>query len=85
MPSRHREICQRQVRVAGAAHDTRHFIDVESGARPRLTGNLIAGNGAEGVRGLAARSPLLEGNVFEAFGKSNVLGATGRARSGDTR
>ncbi len=60
-------------------------IDVEPGARPRIAGNVIAGNGAEGVRGLSARSPLLEANLFEAFGKTNGLGATGPARGGGPR
>ena len=60
-------------------------IDVEPRARPRITGNIITGNGAEGVRGLAARSPLLEGNVFEAFGKVNAQGAAGSARAGGRR
>lgn len=50
-------------------------IDVEHGARPRIENNVIAGNAAEGVRGAGTRA-LLETNVFEAFGKSNHVGAT---------
>ena len=69
----------------GRGHPRAPGIDVESGARPRVVGNVIAGNGAEGVRGLAARSPLLEANVFAAFGKTNGLGAVGRARAGGPR
>jgi PPM family protein phosphatase len=60
-------------------------IDVEPRSQPRIVGNVIVGNGAQGVRGLAARSPLLQANVFEAFGKANGLGATGRARAGGPR
>jgi PPM family protein phosphatase len=60
-------------------------IDVESGARPRIVGNVIAGNGAEGVRGVTVRSPLLEANVFSAFGRANGLGAASRARAGEPR
>jgi PPM family protein phosphatase len=60
-------------------------IDIEPGARPRIVGNVVAGNGAEGVRGVAARSPLLESNLFEAFGRTNGRGATGPAHGGARR
>jgi hypothetical protein len=59
-------------------------IEVESGARPEIAGNVIAGNGAGGIRGLspAARGPALERNVFTAFGRANRRGAIVSSRAG---
>ncbi len=61
------------------ARRIRAGVELESGAAPVLVGNVMAGNAAEGVRGVPAtqRSALLENNVFEAFGRSNGAGATG--------
>ena len=59
---------------------SRPGVELEDGAAAALIGNVIAGNAAEGVRGVspAARAAVLENNVFEAFGRTNRAGAFGR-------
>jgi hypothetical protein len=55
-------------------------VELEAGAVPELTGNVIAGNSAEGIRGAttAMRAALLENNLFEVSGRPNRAGAVGR-------
>ena len=62
-------------------------IELEGGAAPWLSRNVIAGNAAEGVRGASPelRRTLAETNLFEAFGRANALGATGRPGRGSRR
>jgi serine/threonine protein phosphatase PrpC len=78
-------VLQNRVLDNGRGNPPAPGIDVESKATPRIVGNVIAGNGAEGVRGLPARSPLLEANVFEASGKVNRAVGPERARVGGRR
>ena len=61
------------------AGGSRPGVDLEDGAGAALIGNVIAGNAAEGVRGVppTARAAVLENNVFEAFGRTNRAGAFG--------
>ena len=63
----------------GHGKPTAPGIEVGAGARPRVAGNVIAGNGGEAVRGVPPRSPLLEDNVFEAPARTR---AAGSARGG---
>ena len=60
-------------------------IEVTAPAAPRIEGNVIAGNGAEGVRGLAPTPALLDANLFEASGRSNGLGPARAATRGSRR
>lgn len=52
-------------------------IELAPGSSAELTGNLIAGNAAEGIRGvpLASREEVLARNYFELKGKTNRRGA----------
>jgi hypothetical protein len=59
-------------------------IDLDLVAHGRLVGNVIVGNGAEGVRGVRAedRASVLESNVFAVAGKTNRRGAVRAAAEG---
>ena len=71
------------------ARRARAGVEIEGAgvATPTLVGNVIAGNGAEGVSGVptAIRAALLEDNTFEAFGRANRSGALGTTRRGSRR
>jgi serine/threonine protein phosphatase PrpC len=51
-------------------------IELRGGARADLLGNVVADNGAEGIRGVPApdRPAVLERNLFQARGRRNRLG-----------
>jgi hypothetical protein len=57
-------------------------IDLSPEARPEITGNVIAGNAAEGIRGIARalRRAVLADNVFVVEGRRNGAGPTSVAR-----
>ncbi len=69
------------------ARRSRAGVELEGNATPVLVGNVIAGNGAEGVRGAppSIRAALAEDNIFEAWGRANGSGALGTSARGSRR